>query len=113
MKRIMLAIIAMMLSGCATYSEMQQKSPDMTLRTAKSPQSFVDCALPRMVDMQADAHAIPDQGNVVIVAPIGNRGGDLAATVTASPTDSGSAVYIRAIFKHSANKVAETITSCI
>ena len=113
MKRMLVALVVVGLSGCATYSEMQQKTPYSTNQTAKGPQAFADCALPRLVDVQADAHVMKDGDASVLVLPIGNRGGDLAGTITATPSGQGSEVAIRATSSRSADKMLSTIKACL
>jgi hypothetical protein len=105
--------IFMLLGGCATYSEMQQKAPAHESDSSKTSQAFVDCVLPKLVDKQADAHSMKDGDSVVVVLPIGNRGGDLAATVTATPSPEGSHIAVRSNMSRNGELVWSIAQTCM
>jgi len=108
------AVIAVLaLAGCATYSELKSTQPVHQSDTAKSAQAFVECVLPKYVDIQADAHAMKDGESVVVVLPIGNRGGDLAATVTATPNGAGSRVAVRSNMSRNGERAWSVAQTCL
>jgi hypothetical protein len=113
MKRIVALLPALLLSGCVTYSEMQQRPAQHEADSSKSPQAYVDCALPGFVDLQADTHAMKDGTAMVIVGPISTRGGDIGMTVTATPRENGSHVALRAIAKTSTKRAWAVAARCL
>lgn len=113
MRKVWMMIGMLALAGCATYSELQQRPADYTAQTEKAPQAFIDCLLPKIVDMQSDAHAMRDGDATVIVMPISGHGGHLAATISASPISSGSRVELRNAVAGNASKPWTAAQSCI
>jgi len=109
-----LMLLAMLgVSGCATYSQVQKMQPIHEADTTQTPQQFTDCALPKMVEFQADAHAMKDGDSMVIITPVGNRGADIAGTVTATPANGGSHIVMRSALGGKAEKPWAALQACL
>lgn len=86
--------LALLASGCATYSQIQSKAPRFSGLTAKSPESFLECAAPKILEIRGLARVIPDGASRVIVVTDAT-GLATMLTVTASPSGQGSHVALR------------------
>lgn len=81
------------LSGCATYSELQQRPADYTAETTKAPQDYAQCLLPKLLDTNAASHIIADGDARVIVVPVGGGSPD-AIMMTFNATPQGGATRV-------------------
>lgn len=96
MKRVLLTVAILALSGCATYSDLRERPADFSAETSKTPQEYAACVLPKWIDFSAGTHVIADGDARVVVSPVG--GGTPTAvlmTLTASPNASGSRVEMK------------------
>lgn len=113
MKRMIAVLAMLVLAGCSTYSDMQQKPPAYAADSSKAPQTYADCALPKLVNIEADVHAIPSSGGIDIVVPVGNPGADLSAMVSVRPAGGGSHVAVRGNVARNARRTWEIASTCL
>lgn len=95
MIRYAIAIAALLLSGCASYSEMQEKTPALQLTTAKTPAAYASCLSPKVMDIWPGMVSVIPDGDGTVVAITSEQGGLMVATFTIIPVDTGSRVDIR------------------
>lgn len=87
---------ALAISACSTYSEMATRPTSYSATTAKAPQAYADCLLPKLMDTNAAAHIVARGDVRDIVVPVG--GGTPQAvmmTFTAAPSDGSTSVTMR------------------
>ena len=94
MKQLLVLSLMLGVSGCASYSEMQGKPPVFEGQTQKSPEAFVACAAPKILEIWSLARVIPDGSSQVIVVTDPNGVGT-TLTLTATPSERGSRVALR------------------
>lgn len=90
------SIAVIVISGCATYSEMKERPVAYTTSTEKAPDVYAECLLPRVMDASAASHVVKDGRNLTLVVPVGGGSPDavmMAFTVT--PNGNGSVVEMR------------------
>jgi hypothetical protein len=89
-----IAIIAFFfLSGCASYSEIQEKAPTLELISSKLPAVYASCISPKFMEIWPGmVSVIPDGKNTVVTVA---GGGAVTAILTIAPTASGSNVTLR------------------
>jgi hypothetical protein len=73
---------------------MQSKAPAFEGQTKKSPEAYVACAAPKILEVWSLARVIPDGDSRVIVVTDPNGVGT-TLTLTASPSGKGSHVALR------------------
>lgn len=96
MRLALIALAALAISGCATYSELQKRPPTFTADTSRSPQHFTECVLPQWMNMSPAAHIVPDGETRTIVVPIqGSMSPAVALTLSATPTGGQTHVEMR------------------
>lgn len=104
MRQTILFMALLGIAGCApTYSELRERAPLYQERTTMTPQAFVDCVLPKWLDQSALTHIIKDGDSRVVVMPRDGYVTVPRATLTASPSTSGSLVVLQTKFYSTAN----------
>lgn len=88
-------IASILLSGCASYSEIQDKTPTLELSSAKAPDVFAGCIAPKFMEIWPGMVFVIPDGVSTVVAVAGASTGFMAATLTISPTSTGSHVSLR------------------
>lgn len=95
-KHTFIALTILALAGCATYSDLQQRPADYTTTTTKTPESYAQCLLPKLMDTNATSHIVVDGARRIVVVPEvsgGLLGGSVAShvmlTVEAAPAGNG------------------------
>jgi len=88
------ALATLLLSGCATYSEMATRPVSYSATTPKAPQAYADCLLPKLMDTNAASHIVPRGDGLDIVVPVGG-GTPQAVMMTFDVTPSGGATIVQ------------------
>lgn len=93
MIRTAIIAAALLLPGCATYSEMQATAPVLELTTDKTPDAYAGCVAPKFMDIWGGmVSVIPDGESTVVTV---GDGGAMFATLTATPNGSGTHAVMR------------------
>lgn len=96
MKIGLLATSALALAACASYSGMAVRPVAYSAMTSKTPDVYVTCALPKMLDFSASAHIVQDGAARVIVLPVGGGTPNaILMTITATPDAGSTRVELR------------------
>lgn len=90
---LLVAALALVLSGCVSYSQMQAKPPMITATSAKSPDEVVGCIAPRWADL-AQVSVFPD-GDAQIVNATGAGPGQVLYQISVRPQGEGSHIEYR------------------
>lgn len=83
-------VAALLVTGCATYSDIQSRAPLFQGHTDKDPKGYLECVQAKWIDMSSTAHIIPDASGHVLVVPISGSGDQMSMTLTAAPDGSVS-----------------------
>lgn len=95
MRNIVVACFyALAISGCATYSEMATRPVSYSATTAKVPQAYADCLLPKLMDTNAASHIVPRGDGLDIVVPVGG-GTPQAVMMTFDVMPSGGSTTVQ------------------
>ena len=93
MKWILVILPALVLAGCATYSELQQRPAAYAAETEKSPDDYAMCLLPKLLDTNAASHVIVDGDARTIVVPVGG-GAPETVMMTFNVTPRGGVTHV-------------------
>lgn len=110
-RAVLIAVV--LLTGCASYSEMQARAPTLEWTTEKTPGEFVSCAAPKLMTYWETTKVIPDGETKVISVPL--RGGGMLMTITVTPVGDGSRVAYRQMNRPIAGEYTaaiEAVRSC-
>lgn len=90
-------LAALLLAGCATYSDVQHRTPLHEAETSKTPKNYVECVLPKWLDTNASTHIVAIGDTRQVLMP---TAGDAPALVelllSATPDKSATHVALRA-----------------
>lgn len=96
MRYLAALMLACVLSACATYSDVQGRTPTHAADTSRLPQPVAECVASKWMDTNASTHISPDGDNRVVVMPTGGGAAEaVLMTLTASRTEQGSHVEMR------------------
>ena len=93
MKTLIAIIAAASIAACSTYSETQARAPMVEVSTAKTVDAYLGCVTPMFAEFWQVA-VLPD-GDARILTASGGGASKIIATITVTPTDSGSTVAYR------------------
>lgn len=94
MIRAILAAVVL-LSGCASYSEMQATEPLLELTTSKTPDAYAGCVMPKARELWRSMVTIAPDGQSQVISVATNA--STLSTTTIAPRDDGSKVTFRAV----------------
>lgn len=96
MERILIAALVL-LGGCTSYAGIQSKEPSLVAQSAKTPDAFVGCAYPALLNKVAifnSVRLVPD-GEARSLTITDLLGTTNYASITATPDSGGSTVAFR------------------
>lgn len=93
LKTILASLTLLALAGCTTYSEMATRPVSYSATTAKTPQVFADCLLPKLMDTNAASHIVTRGDALDIVVPV--SGASIMMTFTVTPTGRSTVIEMR------------------
>ena len=100
----LLAIVSLLLTGCATVYDLDNRMPDARYVSAKSAPVLTQCI---HGGMRALGTATVEQGAESTWITLTTQTGNPAARVTIRPTQTGSVVMIRQTINYSLGRVIE------
>jgi len=87
---------ALLLAGCATYSDLRDSPPAYSADSGKAPQAIADCALAKWIDINAGSHIIQDGDATVVAMPVGGGTPSLMqAMLIVKPAGSGAHIELK------------------
>ncbi len=93
--RALYAVALLLLSGCVSYSEMQDRAPALEFESSKAPNVYAGCVTPKLMEIWPGwVTLIPDGQNTVVTVASADSG-TITATLTIEPTATGSHVLLR------------------
>ena len=97
MKRVfMTPLLALALAGCTSYSEMATRPVSYSATTTKTPKTFADCLLPKLMDTNAASHIVQKGDALDIVVPVGGSAPNaVLMTFTATPAGGATTIEMR------------------
>ena len=94
MKILLSLLMLVTLNACAPFAELQKRPADFQGETAKSPDIFIACALPKIINLWELARVVPDGDKRIIIVSHG-AGLGAALTLSATPQATGSHIEFR------------------
>ena len=95
MRRLIAIGIVLACAGCATPGDVAKKVPVDTFTTSKSPQAFVECAMPLMIKAMSLSRVIPKTGGQQIIGSASAYGVVAALVDVDEREDGGSRIEVR------------------
>jgi hypothetical protein len=93
-----LFLAVFLLSGCVSYTQMQERPPALEFQSTKTPGAYAACVSPKFMDIWPGQVALIPDGDktvVTVAGPSGAPGAGMTATLTITSETSGSHVVLR------------------